>query len=80
MSSESNRRTPYSTDLRWKVVYQKLGKNFSLSKIASNLSISIIGVGSGGARGHGPPNIGYLSKASLSFVLPVFQVILHLYG
>ena len=30
--------------------------------------------------GHGPPNIGYLSKASLSFVLPVFQVILHLYG
>jgi len=41
MSSESNRRTPYSTDLRWKVVYQKLGKNFSLSKIASDLSISI---------------------------------------
>ena len=41
MSSEPNRRTPYSTDLRWKAVYQKLGRNFSLSKIARNLSISI---------------------------------------
>ena len=48
------------------------------------MSFSTIGLGSGGARGAmAPPNIGYLYpnarlKASLSFALPVFQVILHL--
>ena len=41
MSSEPNRRAPYSADLRWKAVYQKLGRNYSLSRIASNLNISI---------------------------------------
>lgn len=41
MSSEPNRKAAYSTDLRSKVVYQRLGRDLSLSDIASNLNISI---------------------------------------
>ena len=41
MSSEPNRRAPYSADLRWKVVYQKLGRNLSLSRIARNFGLSV---------------------------------------
>ena len=44
----------------------------------NHFDVSYIGVGSGGAMA--PPNIGCLSKASQSFVLPIFQVIFHLYG
>ena len=41
MSSEPNRKAPYSADLRWKVVYQKLARDSSLSTIACNFSISV---------------------------------------
>ena len=40
-SAEPGRKSPYSNDLRWRIVYQKLGKNYSYRKIANNLNISI---------------------------------------
>ena len=41
MSSEPNRKAPYAADLRWKVVYQKLSRDSTLSKIACNFTISV---------------------------------------
>lgn len=41
MSAEPTRRRPYDNDLRWRVVYQRMGMNLSLKKIARNLNISI---------------------------------------
>ena len=41
MSSEPNRRGPYSANLRWKVVYQRLGQSLSLNRIVHNFSLSI---------------------------------------
>ena len=41
MSAEPNRRKPYGTDLRWRVVYQRIGMNLPLKEIAANLMISI---------------------------------------
>ena len=40
MSSEPNRKVPYTADLRWKVVYQKLARDSTL-RIAHNFTISI---------------------------------------
>ena len=40
MSAEPNRRTPYSTDLRWRIVWQRLAKGLTFQNIAQNLSIS----------------------------------------
>lgn len=40
-SAEPCRRAPYSVDLRWRVVWQRIGMECSHRKIASNLSISV---------------------------------------
>ena len=40
MSAEPGRRTAYSINLRWRIVYQRIGMNLSLEKIASNLNVS----------------------------------------
>ena len=40
-SAEPGRKSSYLNDLRWRIVYQKLGKNYSYRKIANNLNISI---------------------------------------
>lgn len=40
MSAEPSRRQPYSNDLRWRIVYQRLGMNLTFSKIAANLNIA----------------------------------------
>ena len=41
MSAEPDRRKRYDKDLRWRVVYQRIGMNLSLKEISANLSISI---------------------------------------
>ena len=40
MSAEPSRRAPYGNDLRWRIVYQRVGMNLSLERIARNLNIS----------------------------------------
>ena len=40
MSAEPNRKTPYSADLRWRIVWQRLAKGLTFQSIAQNLSIS----------------------------------------
>ena len=39
-TAEPGRRRPYSGDLRWRIVYQRIGMNLTYSKIASNLNVS----------------------------------------
>ena len=40
-SAELTRRAPYSTDLRWRVIWQRLALGFTFQKITQNLSIAI---------------------------------------
>ena len=40
-TAEPNRKRPYDSDLRWRVVYQRIAMNLSYRKIACNLNISI---------------------------------------
>ena len=39
-SAEPGRKAPYSPDLRWRVVWQRIAFEFSFRKIAENLSIA----------------------------------------
>ena len=41
MSTEPNRKAPYSSDMRWRIVWQKFGMDLTHGRIAQNLSISI---------------------------------------
>ena len=40
-SAEPGRKAPYSTDLRWRVVWQKAGMELSFRDIARNLNIAV---------------------------------------
>ena len=40
MSAEPHRRSAYQADLRWRIVYQKIGMNLSFQRISSNLNIA----------------------------------------
>lgn len=40
-SAEPDRKAPYSCDLRWRMVYQKIAMNFRAADIASNLNVSL---------------------------------------
>ena len=40
MSAEPNRKKAYQADLRWRIVYQKIGMNLSYQQIATNLNIA----------------------------------------
>ena len=40
MSAEPGRKAPYSADLRWRVVYQRIALNLPLYSIAKNLNIA----------------------------------------
>ena len=39
MSAEPGRKTAYSNDLRWRIVYQRIAMNLPLVKIAQNLNV-----------------------------------------
>ena len=39
-TAEPGRRKPYDKDLRWRIVYQRIGMNLTFHKIASNLNVS----------------------------------------
>ena len=41
MSAEPGRKRAYDADLRWRVVYQKIGMNRSYARIASSLNIAV---------------------------------------
>ena len=41
MSAEPGRKAPYSSDLRWRVVWQRLGMELSFRKIADNRCLSL---------------------------------------
>ena len=41
MSAEPGRRSAYSADIRWRIVYQRIGMNLGLEKIARNLNIAV---------------------------------------
>lgn len=41
MSAEPGRKTAYSTDLRWRVIWQKLGMGLGYRQIAHHLNISV---------------------------------------
>jgi len=41
MSAEPGRKKAYSIDLRWRVVYQRIGMNLSFPKIAERMNIAI---------------------------------------
>lgn len=40
LSAEPARRRPYDKDLRWRIVYQRIGMHLTYEKIAANLNIS----------------------------------------
>ena len=40
-SAEPTRRAPYSNDLRWRIVWQRIALGHGFEKIASNLNISV---------------------------------------
>ena len=40
MSAEPGRKTAYSADLRWRVVWQRIGMGLTFRKIAENLNIA----------------------------------------
>ena len=40
MSAEPSRKKAYSPDLRWRIVYQRIGMNLPYYKIAQNLNIA----------------------------------------
>ena len=39
-TAEPGRCRPYDKDLRWRIVYQRIGMNLTFNKIASNLNVS----------------------------------------
>ena len=39
-TAEPGRKRPYDGDLRWRIVYQRIGMNFTYQRIARNLNIS----------------------------------------
>ena len=41
MSAEPGRKAPYSSDLRWRVVWQRIGMELTFREIANNLSLSL---------------------------------------
>ena len=41
MSAEPGRKAPYSSDLRWRVVWQRIGMELTFCEIANNLSLSL---------------------------------------
>ena len=41
MSAEPGRKKAYDIDLRWRVVYQRIGMNLTYEKIATNLNIAV---------------------------------------
>ena len=41
VSAEPGRKAPYSVDLRWRIVWQRIGINFEFRKIACNLNVSL---------------------------------------
>ena len=41
MSAEPGRSKAYSHDLRWRIVWQRIGKGFNYREIATNLSVSV---------------------------------------
>ena len=41
MSAEPGRKAPYSSDLRWRVVWQRIGMELSFREIADNLCLSL---------------------------------------
>ena len=41
MSAEPGRRAPYSSDLRWRIVWQRIGMEYSFRTIAESLNISL---------------------------------------
>ena len=43
MSAEPHRKKAYSSDLRWRIVYQRIGMGLSFPKIASNLNVALRG-------------------------------------
>ena len=38
--AEPGRKKAYETDLRWRIVYQRIGMNLSYKRISSNLNIA----------------------------------------
>ena len=42
MSAEPGRKTAYSNDLRWRIVYQGIAMNLPLVKIAQNVAVSAL--------------------------------------
>ncbi len=40
MSAEPGRKKAYGINLRWRVVYQRIGMNLTYDKIATNLNIA----------------------------------------
>ena len=41
MSAEPGKRCAYSADIRWRIVYQRIGMNLGYEKIARNLNVSV---------------------------------------
>ena len=41
VSAEPGRKRPYDRDLRWRIVYQRIGMGLSFIKIANNLNIAV---------------------------------------
>ena len=41
MSAEPGRKAPYSKDIRWRDVWQRLGKELSYREISKNLCLSL---------------------------------------
>ena len=41
MSAEPGRKKAYSKDLHWRIVYQRIGMNFTYERIGKNLNISM---------------------------------------
>ena len=41
MSAEPRRKAPYAADLRWRIVWQRLGMGLSYRTIATNLNVAL---------------------------------------
>ena len=41
MSAEPGRRAPYSVDLWWRIVWQRIGRELSFCDIACNINVSL---------------------------------------
>ena len=40
-SAEPGRKAPYAADLRWRIIWQRIGMELSYRKIASNLNVAL---------------------------------------